>query len=107
MNETYGVELPNDVAVVARIARQPAPWFTDEAHVMGQARDVGVPTPEVLGVEQLNHNGELLSFSIERFVPGRSLEEIIGELPGSDLERLVMDGGELLVSCVSNSLIMS
>jgi len=70
MNETYRVELPNDVAVIARIARQPVPWFTDEAHLMAQARDVGVPTPEVLGVEHLNHYGELLSFSIQRLLPG-------------------------------------
>ena len=96
MNETHRVELPNAVAVVVRIARQPVPWFTDEAHVMAQARGVGVPTPEVLGVEQVEHDGELLSLSIQRLVPGRSLDELARELPASDLERLVMDGGELL-----------
>jgi aminoglycoside phosphotransferase (APT) family kinase protein len=96
MNETYRVELPNDVAVVVRIARQPVPWFTDEEHVMAQARGVGVPTPEVLGVEQVDHDGELLSFSIQRLVPGRSLDDLAGELPASDLARLVMDSGELL-----------
>src|SRR3954451_12934731 len=63
---------------------------------MAQARGVGVPTPEVLGVEQVNHDGKLLSFSIQRLVPGRSLDELAGELPASDLERLVMDAGELL-----------
>ena len=62
---------------------------------MAQARGVGVPTPEVLGVEQVDHDGELLSFSIQRLVPGRSLDELAGELPASDLERLVMDAGEL------------
>src|SRR5438309_2249436 len=96
MNETYRVELANDVAVVARIARQPVPWFTDEEHVMAQARAVGVPTPEVLGVEQVDHDGELLSFSIQRLVPGRPLDKLVGDLPASDLERFVMDGGELL-----------
>jgi len=45
LHETYRVEVPNDVPVVVRIARQPAPWFTDEEHVMAQARGVGVPTP--------------------------------------------------------------
>jgi aminoglycoside phosphotransferase (APT) family kinase protein len=96
VNETYRVELRNGVAVVVRIARQPVPWFGDEEHVMAQARRVGVPTPEVLGVEQVDHDGELLSFSIQRLVPGRSLDELAGELPASELERLVMDGGELL-----------
>ena len=96
MNEAYRAELSNDVAVVVRIARQPVPWFVDEEHVMAQARGVGVPTPEVLGVEQVDHAGELLSFQVQRLVPGRSLAELAGELPASDLERLVMDGGELL-----------
>jgi aminoglycoside phosphotransferase (APT) family kinase protein len=96
LHETYRVEVPNDVPAVVRIARQPVPWFTDEEHFMAQARGVGVPTPNVLGVEQVDHDGELLSFSILRLVPGRSLDELAGELPASDLERLVMDGGELL-----------
>ena len=96
MNETYRVELSGDVAVIARIARQSVPWFADEAHLMAQARGVGVPTPEVLGVEHLVNDGELLSLSIQRLLPGRSLDELVGELPASDLEQLVMDAGELL-----------
>ncbi len=96
LHETYRVEVPNHVSVVVRIARRPVPWFTDEEHAMAQARGVGVPTPEVLGVEQVDHDGELLSFSILRLVPGRSLDEFAGELSASDLERLVMDSGELL-----------
>lgn len=96
MSETYRVELVSDVAVVVRIARQGAPWFLDEAHLMAQAREVGVPTAEVLGLEQLDYHGELLSFSIQQFLPGRSLQELIGELSAPDLERLVIDAGELL-----------
>jgi hypothetical protein len=67
-------------AVVVRIARQPVPWFTDREHVMAQARGVSVPTPEVLGVEHVNHDGQLLSFAIQQFVRGRSLDEFAGEL---------------------------
>jgi aminoglycoside phosphotransferase (APT) family kinase protein len=96
MNETYRVELAAAGSVVARIARQPVPWFTEEEHIMAQARAVGVPTPEVLGVEHVEHNGELLSFSIQRLLAGRSLAELAGTLPAAELERLVMDGGELL-----------
>ena len=96
LNETYRVELAGAGPVVVRIARQPVPWFTDEAHIMAQARAVGVPTAEVLGVEHVEHDGELLSFSIQRLLPGRSLDELAGELPAEDLERLVVDGGELL-----------
>jgi aminoglycoside phosphotransferase (APT) family kinase protein len=96
VNETYRVELAASGSIVVRIGRQPVPWFTDEEYVMAQARAVGVPAPDVLGVEHVDHDGELLSFSIQRLLPGRSLDEIAGELPSADLERLVMDGGELL-----------
>jgi aminoglycoside phosphotransferase (APT) family kinase protein len=96
MSETCRVELLHDMAVVVRIARQPVPWFTDEDHLSAQVRSVGVPTPEVLGVEQVEHDGELLSVSIQRLVPGRTLDELAGELPASDLARLIMDSGELL-----------
>lgn len=63
---------------------------------MAQARAVGVPTAEVLGVEHMEHDGELLSFSIQRVLPGCPLDELADELQQVDLERLVMDGGELL-----------
>ncbi|WP_432935443.1 phosphotransferase family protein [Kribbella sp. CA-253562] len=96
MNETYRAELGGDVAVVVRIARQDAPWFVDEAHLMTQARDAGVPTAEVLGLEHLDHQGELLSFSIQRFLPGRSLDELVGVLPAAEVERLAVDAGEIL-----------
>ena len=47
VNETYRVELAAGVSVVARIARQPVPWFTDETQIMAQARAVGVPTAPI------------------------------------------------------------
>jgi hypothetical protein len=87
MNETYRVELPGEVAVVVRIAHHGVRWLIDEGHISALARGVGVPSPEVLGVEHVDHGGELLSFSIQRFVPGRSLEELVGELPAADLEQ--------------------
>ncbi|QGN34025.1 phosphotransferase family protein [Microlunatus sp. Gsoil 973] len=96
MNETYRAEMANGAQIVVRIARQPTPWFLDESHLMTRTRDVGVSTPEVLGIEHLDHEGELLSFSIQRFLPGRSLHDLVGELPVADLERLVQDAGEIL-----------
>lgn len=96
MNETYRAELGGDSTVVVRIARQATPWFIDEAHLIGQAREVGVPTAEVLGIEHLDHDGELLSFSVQRFLPGRMLSDLVGELPAVDLERLIIEAGEIM-----------
>jgi aminoglycoside phosphotransferase (APT) family kinase protein len=96
MNETYRAELTTGVDVVVRIARQTTPWFLDEAQLMAHARDAGVPTPEVLAVEHREHDGRLLSFSIQEFLPGRSLDELVGRSSASDLERLVIDAGEIL-----------
>jgi len=96
LHETYRVEVRNDAPVIIRIARQSVPWFTEEEHLMAQAREVGVPTPDVLGVEQVEQDGELLSFSILRVLPGRSLDELASQLPATDVERLIVAGGELL-----------
>src|SRR4051794_12690825 len=96
LHETYRVEVRDHPPVVVRIARRPVPWFTDEEHVIAQARAVGVPTPDVLGTTQVEHDGELLSFSVLQLLPGHSLAELAGELPPPELERLVVDAGELL-----------
>ncbi|GAB3758234.1 phosphotransferase family protein [Microlunatus parietis] len=96
MNETYRVELGDAGTVVVRIARQPTPWFIDEAHLMTRARTIGVPTAEVLGLVHHDHEGELLSFSVQQFLPGRSLMDQVDELPAVDLERLVVDAGEIM-----------
>ena len=47
LHEAYRVDFRDHVPVVVQIARRPVPWFTDEEHVMAQARAVGVPTPDV------------------------------------------------------------
>src|SRR4051812_27543181 len=96
MNETYRVGLGGDVSVVVRIARQSEPWFADEAYLMAQAREAGVPTPQVLGLEQLHDDGALLTFSIQEFLPGRMLDVLIPDLAAEELERLVVEAGELL-----------
>jgi len=96
LNETYRVELVGAGSVVVRIARRPSPWFMDEAHLMGQVRDVGVPTPEILGLAHVLHDEQLLSFSVQQFLPGRSFDDVLSTLTVRDLEHLVMDAGELL-----------
>lgn len=96
MNETYRADLGGDVAVVVRIARHPTPWFVDEAYLMERARAVGVPTPEVLGLEHLDDGREVLSFSVQQHLPGRSLEDLVGQLSAADLERCMIDAGELM-----------
>lgn len=63
---------------------------------MAQARAAGVPAAEVLGLEHLEHDGQLLSVSIQQFLPGRSLADLVGAVPASDLQRLVIDAGEIL-----------
>src|SRR4029453_888170 len=83
VHETYRVELAAAGSVVVRIGRQPVPWFTDEEHVMAQARAVGVPTPDVLGVAHVDHDGELLACSLQRPLPGRGLDARAGARPAA------------------------
>jgi aminoglycoside phosphotransferase (APT) family kinase protein len=76
VNETYRVELAAAGSVVVRIGRQPVPWFTDEAQVMAQARAVGVPTPDLLGVAHVDHAGELLA-RVHSVVPDRGIRHAL------------------------------
>src|SRR5262245_21203544 len=76
VNETYRVELAAAGSVVVRIGRQPVPWFTDEATVMAQARPVGVPTPDLLGVAHVDHAGELLA-RVHSVVPDRGIRHAL------------------------------
>ncbi len=96
LNETYRAELVGALPVVVRIARRTEPWFTNEAVAIGHAHRAGVPVPEVLGVEHVDHDDELLSFSVLQLLPGRPLDELVGELPSADVDRLISDAGELL-----------
>ena len=96
LNETYRAHLRGGAPVVVRIARRSTPWFTDEDHLTGLARLAGVPAPEVIGVEHVEHDGHLLSFSVLEVLPGRALEDLAPDLTQPDLERLVVDAGELL-----------
>lgn len=81
---------------MVRIARRPEPWFTNEGQATANARRADVPAPEVLGVEHVDHEGELLSFSVLRLLPGHPLDEVADELPTAELERVLVGGGELL-----------
>jgi hypothetical protein len=85
---------------VVRIARQPVPWFTDEEHIMAQARAVGVPTPEVLGVEHVEHDGGLLRLADEPDEQAGRVgdrlaallgDEDLGEGTGDRVERALTD----------------
>lgn len=96
LNETYLVTLRCGTSVIVRIARRETPWFVDEAHVITQARGVGIPAPEVFGVEHIQHEGALLSFSVLSVIQGQSLADLVAEVTADKLERIVMDAGELL-----------
>jgi len=96
LNETYRVHMRVGDPVIVRIARRPGPWFTDEAHAMELARKAGVPTPDVLGVEHVEHDGQLLSFSVLSPLPGRPLGELLDTLDTATIQRLVEHAGALL-----------
>ena len=96
LNETYRVDFSARAPVVVRVARRSEPWFTNEAAAINRARLVGIPAPEVLGVEHFEHDDELLSFSILEMLPGQPLDEIADDLSAGELERVVNDAGEML-----------
>ena len=96
LNETYRAFVNSEAPLVVRIARRSEPWFTQEALLMAQARTVGVPTPDVLGIRHVEHQGEVLSFSVLQMLAGKPLSELAGTLPTLELERLVAHSARLM-----------
>ncbi|MEM7093827.1 MAG: aminoglycoside phosphotransferase family protein [Actinomycetota bacterium] len=96
LNETYEVLVDGGSAVVVRIARRAEPWFRDEEHLISIARGVGIHGPDVLGVEHIEHEGELLSFSVLKRADGRPLHELVGVLAEEVVDGVIIEAGEML-----------
>lgn len=82
-NEVYRVTLATGVCVYVRIGRR-EDGFADELWAMNQARDHGVPVPEILGVGTIcGDHGDRAAMVITP-AAGRQLLEVAEELSAAD-----------------------
>ncbi len=74
-NEVYRVDLASGITVFVRIRRSEG-GFDDELWAMAQARDHGVPVPDVIGVDVVAGDQGSRSAMVISQAPGRQLREV-------------------------------
>jgi len=96
-NETYLCRV-GEKRLIARIGRESVAHFERERWAIEMARAHGVPTPEVLLVAEEELDGEIVSFCVERYLPGLSLGKLARQRGREDalVARAVRHAGVLL-----------
>ena len=93
VNEVLGVTLLNDARAIVRVSRQPVTRFETERWALATARDVGVPVPEMLHIEQGEDANGKYWICVENRLPGCGLDEVVAP---ADRERLAGMAGEIV-----------
>jgi len=98
-NETYVCDV-GVTRLVVRVGREGAALFERERWAIEAARGHGVPTPEVLLVAEELVGSELVSFCVERLLPGLSLGKLARRRGREDalVMRAVRHAGALLAA---------
>ncbi len=95
VNEVYDTVTSAGVPVIVRISHQDDPGFAAERWALDQARDAGLPTPQVLHVERVAlDDGQQITFCIEHKLPGTPLDVLLDR--GMWPERAIGELGRLL-----------
>ena len=96
-NEVYMVRTAGGHDVVVRICHRPGRAFDRELWPIEAARRVGIPVAEILLVDHgTDDNGDPVSFSVQRRLPGVSMWRCCDDLPVDVVEGLTGQAGELL-----------
>lgn len=96
MNEVYDVTLQNHENVIVRISRRMNPRFEEEEKAIQLATQKGVPCPKVLLVENLEHEGEKLTFCVEERIKGEPLLDIRDSLSKDAMKKYIFEAGVIL-----------
>src|SRR5579863_10493669 len=95
-NEVYDVTTVGDQQLIVRISHKVEPRFEAERWALNAARDAGVPTPEVLLVEQAVDEDITVTFCIEEKVRGKALDMLLEEGSNGDVDKAIDQIGEVL-----------
>ncbi len=95
-NEVYDVTTAGNHRLIVRISHKENHRFEAERWALNAARLAGVPTPQVLLVEQAEYDGIPVTFCIEEKVSGKPLDMLLKEGVTSDLRKAIDQIGEVL-----------
>ena len=95
-NEVYDVTTADNHQIIVRISHKDDPRFEAERWALDAVRNVGVPTPRVLLIEQAAHDDTPVTFCIEEKLPGKPLDELFTDGLNDDVNKAIDQIGELL-----------
>ena len=95
-NEVYDVTTAGNHRLIVRISHKENHRFEAERYALNAARHAGVPTPQVLLVEQAAYNDITVTFCIEEKLPGIPLDVLLKNGLNSDLNKAIDQIGEVL-----------
>jgi aminoglycoside phosphotransferase (APT) family kinase protein len=75
-HEVYDVTTTEERSVIVRISRDSDPRFEAARWAMDQARLHGVPTPEVLRIDRVQHDSEGLTIEVQERLPGTPIDQL-------------------------------
>ncbi|HEX6482635.1 MAG TPA: aminoglycoside phosphotransferase family protein [Ktedonobacteraceae bacterium] len=95
-NEVYDVSTADSRQLIVRISRKDDPRFEAERWAMNAARRAGVPTPQVLLVEQATYDDSSVTFCIEEKLPGKPLDVLLADGRNNVVDEAIDQIGEVL-----------
>jgi aminoglycoside phosphotransferase (APT) family kinase protein len=95
VNEVYDTVTTAGLSLIVRISHRTDPRFAAERWALDRAREAGLPTPQVLHVQEVAlDNEQKVTFCIERKLPGTPLDVLLDH--GTWPERAIGELGRLL-----------
>ncbi len=95
-NEVYDVTSDKNHQFIVRISHKANHGFEGERWALNAARNVGVPTPHVLFIEQAAYGDSTVTFCIEEKLPGIPLDVLLKGGLNSDVNKAIDQIGEVL-----------
>lgn len=95
-NEVYDVTSDKNQQFIVRISHKANHGFEGEHWALNAARKVGVPTPQVLLIEQATYDASTVTFCIEEKLPGKPLDVLLQDGSNSNVNKAIDQIGEVL-----------
>ena len=101
VNEVYRLTLDDDSPLIARISHRDADMFVRGEEAITEARAAGVPVPETVALDWIEVEGDdgtvqRRAVALQRCLPGRPLNALIGDVSNDDVAALILQAGEYL-----------
>lgn len=99
INEVYEVKLNNNQEIILRVSHNISRGgFYQERWAFQKCRELDIPCPEIISIEEVEFQNQKLLLSFETKLPGQplSIGPQIQQIPSSDLKKIITEAGNIL-----------